>query len=161
MSTSIIPELQSKKDYYIGKRDEARNKISSCERAYESIRGFKSSVMHSQEDFDLIRGNKAGSLYGIEEIEPNCITARKYCDGMREECLGIWAQGIEKIYSALIGAATKKLNSYSDLIQGYEDDIAYYERKIADIEREIAAEEAAMEAIEAIEAIEAVVGGKA
>lgn len=53
MSVSIVPALQSKRQNYVNKKNNARNQITRCERAYESLSNFKTTVSQAQEDFHL------------------------------------------------------------------------------------------------------------
>ena len=85
MSVSIVPALQTKRQNYVNKKNNARSQITKCERAYESLSNFKTTVSQAQEDFHEINSNAVNdyeddiSLYDrkIAEIDKQIEDARK------------------------------------------------------------------------------------
>lgn len=137
MSVSIVPALQSKRQNYVNKKNNARNQITKCERAYESLSDFRITVSQAQEDFHAINTNKSSVLSEIANVKKNSIMAQKYYSGMRNIFSGIGAKGIGVVYTVLLGSISLKLRSYANAVNDYEDDIALYDRKIAEIDRQI------------------------
>lgn len=76
MSVSIVPVLQSKRQNYVNKKNNARNQITRCERAYESLSNFKTTVSQAQEDFHAINTNKTSILSEVANVKKNSITAQ-------------------------------------------------------------------------------------
>ena len=139
MSVSIVPALQSKRQDYVNKKNNARNQITRCERAYESLSNFKTTVSQAQEDFHAINSNKSSILSEVANVKQNSITAQRYYSGMHNIFSGIGSKIIGVVYSVLIGSISAKLRSYANAVNDYEDDIALYDRKIAEIDRQIEA----------------------
>lgn len=123
----------------------ACGQIIRCERAYESLSAFKTTVSQSQEDFHSINTNKSSILSDVANVKKNSITAQRYYTGMQNIFSGIGSKIIGVVYSVLIGSISAKLRSYSNSVNNYEDDIALYDRKIAEIDRQIEAAEKAEE----------------
>ena len=139
MSVSIVPALQSKRQDYVNKKNNARNQITRCEMAYESLSNFKTTVSQAQEDFHAINTNKSSILSEVANVKQNSITAQRYYSGMHNIFSGIGSKIIGVVYSVLIGSISAKLRSYANAVNDYEDDIALYERKITEIDRQIEA----------------------
>lgn len=139
MSVSIIPELLAKRQDYVNKKNNARNQITRCERAYESLSNFKTTVTQAQEDFQAINSNKSNILSEVANVKQNSITAQRYYSGMHKIFSGIGSKIIGVVFSVLIGSISAKLRSYANAVNDYEDDIALYDREIAEIDRQIEA----------------------
>lgn len=139
MIASIVPALESKKLDYIYRINIAHNQITRCERAYESLSNFKTTVSQAQEDFHAINTNKSSILSEVANVKQNSITAQRYYSGMHNIFYGIGSKIIGVVYSVLIGSISAKLRSYANAVNDYEDDIALCERKIAEIDRQIEA----------------------
>ncbi len=139
MSVSIVPALQSKKQDYVKKKNNARIQITRCERAYESLSNFKTTVSQAQGDFHAINSNKSSILSDVANVQQNSITAQRYYSGMHNIFSGIGSKIIGVVYSVLLGSISAKLRSYANAVNDYEDDIALYDRKIAEIDRQIVA----------------------
>lgn len=137
MSVSVIPTLQSKRQNYVNKKNNACNQIKKCERAYESLSNFKTTVSQAQEDFHAINSNKSSILSEVANVKKNSITAQRYYSGMQNIFSGIGSKIIGVVYSVLLGSISAKLRSYANAVNDYEDDIAVYDRKIAEIDRQI------------------------
>lgn len=137
MSVSIVPALQSNRQIYINKKINARSQITRCERAYESLSNFKTTVSQAQEDFYEINSNKSSILSEIANVKKNSITAQRYYSGMKNIFSGIGSKIIGVVYTVLLGSISAKLRSYANAVNDYEDDISLYDRKIAEIDRQI------------------------
>lgn len=137
MSASIIPALQAKRWDYVNKTNNAKNQITRCEKAYESLRDFKKTASRAQESFHEINVTKLGILSEVANVKENSKTAQRYYSGMQNIFSGIGFKIIGVVYSVLLASASAKLKSYVSDINNYEDDIAYYNRKIAEIDRQI------------------------
>ena len=137
MSVSIVPALQSKRQNYVNKKNNARSQITRCERAYESLSNFKTTVSQAKEDFHEINSNKSSILSEIANVKKNSITAQRYYSGMKNIFSGIGSKIIGVVYTVLLGSISAKLRSYANAVNDYEDDIFLYDRKIAEIDRQI------------------------
>lgn len=139
MNVDIVTALQTKRQNYVNKKNNTRNQITKCERAYESLCNFKTTVLQAQEDFHVINSNKSGILSEVENVKKNSITAQKYYSGMHNIFFGIGSKIIGVVYSVLIGSISAKLRSYANSVNDYEADVALYEREIIEIDRQIEA----------------------
>lgn len=139
MSVSVIPTLQNRRQTYVNKIANARNQITRCERAHDTLSAFKTTVTRSQEDFHSINSNKTNVLSGVESVKRNSITAQRYHTGMQNIFSGIGSRIIGVVYTVLLGSISVKLRSYTNSVIEYENDIADYERRIAEIDRQIEA----------------------
>ena len=137
MSVSIVPALQTKRQNYVNKKNNARSQITKCERAYESLSNFKTTVSQAQEDFHEINSNKSSILSEIASVKNNSITAQRYYSGMKNIFSGIGSKIIGVVYTVLLGSISAKLRSYTSAVNDYEDDISLYDRKIAEIDKQI------------------------
>lgn len=137
MSVSIVPALQTKRQNYVNKKNNARSQITKCERAYESLSNFKTTVSQAQEDFHEINSNKSSILSEIASVKNNSITAQRYYSGMKNIFSGIGSKIIGVVYTVLLGSISAKLRSYTNAVNDYEDDISLYDRKIAEIDKQI------------------------
>ena len=137
MSVSIVPALQTKRQNYVNKKNNARSQITKCERAYESLSNFKTTVSQAQEDFHEINSNKSSILSEIASVKNNSITAQRYYPGMKNIFSGIGSKIIGVVYTVLLGSISAKLRSYTNAVNDYEDDISLYDRKIAEIDKQI------------------------
>ena len=137
MSISIVPALQSIRQNYVNKKNNAGNQITRCERAYESLSRFKTTVSQAQEDFYAINTNKSSILSELANVKKNSITVQKYYSGMQNIFSGIGSKIIGVVYTVLLGSISTKLRSYANAVNDYEDDIALYDKKIAEIDRQI------------------------
>ena len=137
MSVSIVPALQTKRQNYVNKKNNARSQITKCERAYESLSNFKTTVSQAQEDFHEINSNKTRILSEIASVKNNSITAQRYYSGMKNIFSGIGSKIIGVVYTVLLGSISAKLRSYTNAVNDYEDDISLYDRKIAEIDKQI------------------------
>ena len=137
MSVSIVPALQTKRQNYVNKKNNARSQITKCERAYESLSNFKTTVSQAQEDFHEINSNKSSILSEIASVKNNSITAQRYYSGMKNIFSGIGSKIIRVVYTVLLGSISAKLRSYTNAVNDYEDDISLYDRKIAEIDKQI------------------------
>lgn len=145
MDVSIIPTLKLKRQSYVNKISNIRNQIIRCERDYETLMVFKTTVSQSQEEFHSINSSKSSVLADVANIKKNSIIAQKYYTGMKNIFSRIGSRIIEVVYAVLIGSISAKLRNYSNLVNGYEDDITSFERKIVDIDRQIEEAEKAEE----------------
>ena len=137
MSVSIVPALQTKRQNYVNKKNNARSQITKCERAYESLSNFKTTVSQAQEDFHEINSNKSSILSEIASVKNNSITAQRYYSGMKNIFSGSGSKIIGVVYTVLLGSISAKLRSYTNAVNDYEDDISLYDRKIAEIDKQI------------------------
>lgn len=90
-----------------------------CERAYESLSNFKTTVSHAQEDFYAINSNKSSILSEVANIKENSITAQRYYSGMQNIFSGIGSKIIGVVYSVLLGSISVKLKSYANTVNDY------------------------------------------
>lgn len=137
MSVSVIPVLRSRRQNYVNKIANARNQITRCERAHETLSAFKMLVSKAQEDFYTINSNKESILSEVANVKNNSITAQRYCTGMKNIFLNIGSKIVGVVYIVLLSSISAKLRNYLKSVSDYEDDISFYERKIADIDRQI------------------------
>ena len=137
MSVSIVPALQTKRQNYVNKKNNARSQITKCERAYESLSNFKTTVSQAQEDFHEINSNKSSILSEIASVKNNSITAQRYYSGMKNIFSGIGSKIIGVVYTVLLGSISAKLRRYTNAVNDYEDYISLYDRKIAEIDKQI------------------------
>ncbi len=154
MSTSVISVLQRKRQEYVNRIVNNRNKIRSCERSHESLSDFKAIVERSQEDFYEVNSGKSVILSEVDLIKQNSRIAQNYYTGMQNIFNGIGSKIIGVVYSVLLSTISIRLKNYVNTVNDCDDDIAYYERKIRDIDLQI-------KEIERIKALErAVLGGE-
>lgn len=76
MSVSIVPSLQTKRDNYVNKIENARDQITRCERGYESLSGFKTIVLQSQVDFYALNTNKSSFLSAVTNVKKTVLQHR-------------------------------------------------------------------------------------
>ncbi|WP_040214960.1 hypothetical protein [Clostridium polynesiense] len=134
---SIVSYLESKKQTYMTQIVNARSQIKKCERSYDSLSIFKSTVTKSQEDFHTINSNKSKILSDVVNVKKNSITAERYYGGMHNILSGIGPKVVGVVYAALLASISVKLRNYRNKIDFYEGKIDDYQRKIADLERQI------------------------
>lgn len=137
MSTAAISRLYSQRTNYRDKLSDAQQQLTRYERAYETLREFKTVVVSSQEEFGSTNFNKRRSLFALDPTKPNSLATSGYQAGMKNVVVTLGNQKVGNVYAALLDAISAKLQSYSNTINGYENDISFYENKIADINEEI------------------------
>lgn len=153
MSVSLVSILQSKRQNYVIKKNNALSQISRYESAYESLNGFKPKVSRSQEEFHAVNSSKKSILAEVKKVKSNSLTAQKYYSGMKNIFSGIGSKVIGVVYTVLLASISAKLKNYASKINDYEDDVALYNRKITEIDKQI------KEAKEAEEAAKLALGG--
>lgn len=152
MSGSSISALRAQRQGYVNQIADTRDEITRCERAYESLSSFKTTVSQSQEDFHSINESKVGVLSQIDSVKENSLVAQQYQAGMQNAIGKIGTGVVGMVYVFLLTSIAVKLQGYTAEISGYEATIASCQREIAELDRQI-------EAAEQAEAARAATGG--
>lgn len=137
MSTTALSKLYNQRTNYRDKLSDARQQLTRYERAYETLREFKTVVARSQEEFHAINSNKGNALFWVEHMKTNSLVTSRYQMGMQTTLVAQGNGKVGSVYTALLDAISDKIRSYSDIINGYDEDISFYENKIADLDEEI------------------------
>lgn len=137
MSTTALSKLCNQRTNYRDKLADARQQLTRYERAYETLREFKTVVARSEEEFHAINSSKRNVLFGLEHKKTNSLVTSGYQMGMQATLVVQGSGKVGNVYTALLDAISDKIQSYSNIINGYDEDISFYENKIADLDEEI------------------------
>lgn len=136
---SSISALRAQRQTCVNRIADTREELTRCERAYESLSSFKTTVSQSQEDFHSVNRSKAAVLSQLESVGKNSLIVQQYRTGMQDATVKIGAGVIGTMYLLLLTHISAKLQEYAGEISAHEATIASSQREIAELDRQIEA----------------------
>ncbi len=136
---SSLSALRSQRQTCADRIADTRAALTRCERAYESLSAFQTTLTQSQEDFTSVNRSKAAVLSQLEPLEKNSRTAQQYRAGMQEATQSIGVGTIGTMYMLLQTQVSVKLQEYAAQISAHEAAIAAGQSEIASLDRQMEA----------------------